>query len=125
MTEKNAIETVKGIIDEITSDENAVCYVTECDKEPLEMAIKALEKQSMINEILDEMWTLNEISKDYSAIGTLEEFKELKEKATPKKPINQQGFPRFGYCPTCEKSVTKSSSYVGCAWCLQALDWSE
>ena len=91
----------------------------------LDVAIKALEKQSMINEILDEMWTLNEISKDYCAIGTLEEFKELKERATPKKPINQQGFPRFGYCPTCEKSVTKSSSYVGCAWCLQALDWSE
>lgn len=93
--------------------------------EILKMAIKAIEKQSMINEISDEMWTLNGLTKEYGEIGTLEEFKELKEKATPKKPINQQGFPRFGYCPTCGKTVTKHSSYVGCTWCLQTLDWSE
>lgn len=89
------------------------------------MAMEALKNQSMINTILNEMWALNEISKDYCAIGTLEEFKELKEKATPKKPINKQGFPRFGYCPACKKTVTKSSDYVGCSWCLQTLDWSE
>ena len=43
----------------------------------------------------------------------------------PQKPVQQQGFPRFGYCPRCGKTVTKHSSYVGCGWCLQALDWSE
>ena len=42
-----------------------------------------------------------------------------------KKPLNMQGFPRWGYCPNCGKTVTKSSSYVGCTWCLQALDWRE
>lgn len=47
------------------------------------------------------------------------------ERQIPKKPVNQQGFPRFGYCPNCEKTVTKSRDYVGCSKCLQALDWSE
>ena len=47
------------------------------------------------------------------------------EKQIPKKPIEPQGFPRFGYCPSCGKTVTKHSSYVGCSWCLQVLDWSE
>ena len=40
--------------------------------EDLEMAIQALEKQSMANEILNEL-------REYSSIGTIEEFKDLKE----------------------------------------------
>ena len=76
-------------IQEVREDEHSVCYVTNCDKEALEMAIEALEKQ------------------------------------IPKKPVEPQGFPRFGYCPSCRKTVTKHSSYVGCTWCLQRLDWSE
>ena len=47
------------------------------EEEPLiesyDMAIQALEKQSMVNEILHEL-------REYSAIGTIEEFKALKEK---------------------------------------------
>ena len=50
---------------------------------------------------------------------------EALEKQIPQKPIQPQGFPRFGYCPNCGKTVTKHSSYVGCTWCLQRLDWSE
>ena len=45
------------------------------------------------------------------------------ERQIRKKPVNQQGFPRWGYCPNCGKTVTKHSSYVGCSWCLQALSW--
>ena len=33
------------VLDEITESEDAVCYVTNVDAEPLEMAIKALEVQ--------------------------------------------------------------------------------
>ena len=47
------------------------------------------------------------------------------QKQIPQKPVQQQGFPRWGYCPSCGKTVTKHSSYVGCTWCLQRLDWSE
>jgi len=46
MTNKEAIEKLKGILTEATEYENSVCYVTEEDREPLEMAIKALEQES-------------------------------------------------------------------------------
>jgi hypothetical protein len=46
-------------------------------------------------------------------------------KQIPQKPVRQQGFPRWGYCPVCGKTVTRHSSPVGCTWCLQKLDWSE
>ena len=45
MTEIEAIEHLKNILEEATEEENSVCYVTDCDKEPLEMAINSLEKQ--------------------------------------------------------------------------------
>ena len=45
MTEAEAREIIKDILAEATAGEDAVSYVTECDKEPLELAIKALEKQ--------------------------------------------------------------------------------
>jgi len=45
MTNKEAIEKLKGILEEATEYENSVCYVTEEDREPLKMAIKALEQE--------------------------------------------------------------------------------
>ena len=45
MTVNEAIENLKMILEEATEDEHSVCYVTSCDKDGLEMAIEALEKQ--------------------------------------------------------------------------------
>jgi len=45
------------------------------------------------------------------------------EKQIPQQVKNQQGYPTWGYCPSCEKTVTKSDSPVGCKWCLQRLKW--
>lgn len=45
MTNQEAIERLRGILTEAIEFENSVCYVTEEDREPLEMAIKALENQ--------------------------------------------------------------------------------
>ena len=45
MTAQEAIEQIKMILEEVTSYEHAVCYVTSCNEEPLRLAIKALEKQ--------------------------------------------------------------------------------
>ena len=45
MTANEVIENLKMILEEVTEDENSVCYVTDCDKETLEMAIQALKKQ--------------------------------------------------------------------------------
>ena len=43
---EEAIERLRGILTEAVEFENSVCYVTEEDREPLEMAIKALERES-------------------------------------------------------------------------------
>lgn len=83
----------------------------------LEMAISALEEVQQLH-----------------AIGTVEEFKELKEKATAKKaiPIDYEKYTevvknakllRGAYwCPNCGH-VVKSGDY--CNDCGQKLDWSE
>ena len=103
MIEQTAIEVLKEIIDEITSDENAVCYVTDCDKEPLDIAIQTLEE-----------------IKQYRAIGTVEEFKALKEKAEPKKVIRVGEHFGFWKC-NCGSVVYKSQDY--CGDCGQRLSW--
>ena len=46
MNREEAIKRLRGILTEATEFENSVCYVTEEDREPLEMAIKALERES-------------------------------------------------------------------------------
>ena len=59
MTEIEAIENLKMILEEATEDEHSVCYVTSCDKETLEMAIKSLEKQ-MPKEVIEVDYALGE-----------------------------------------------------------------
>ena len=64
----------------------------------------------------------------YRAIGTIEEFKALKEKSVAKKPyilpINREE--DFTYCPNCKTNgVLVTPSYVYCTKCGQKLDWSE
>ena len=71
---------------------------------------------------------------DYRAIGTVSEFRELKEKATAKKPIpidyekytevvkNAKLLRGAYWCPNCNH-VVKSGDY--CNDCGQKLDWSE
>lgn len=53
MTNQEAIEILMGILTEATEYENSVCYVTEVDREPLEMAIKALKSQKTGHWIAD------------------------------------------------------------------------
>lgn len=49
MSREEAIESLRGILTEAVEFENSVCYVTEEDREPLEMAIKALEQEPFMN----------------------------------------------------------------------------
>lgn len=53
MTEKEAISEIKAILEEATETEDAVCYVTSVDAEPLNLAIKALEKQIPKKPVMD------------------------------------------------------------------------
>ena len=57
---------------------------------------------------------------EYEDIGTVEEFKELKEKATAKKPIL---YP-FSKCPSCNYTLPYALVNY-CSNCGTALDCSE
>lgn len=65
--------------------------------------------------------------KAYLAIGTVDEFKSLKEKAEPKKVIGIKSNLQNRYCPSCNEwavfELKKNMNY--CPNCGQALDWSE
>lgn len=84
MTENEAIEVLKEIVDEIAEDDG-ICYVTDCDKEPLEMAMSALEEIQAYKAIgtVEEVRMLKdykELYDVYKLIGTIEEFRNLKYK---------------------------------------------
>lgn len=55
----------------------------------------------------------------------VKEVFDMVEKQKAKPVINKQGCPVWGYCPTCEKVVTKSNSPNGCKHCLQRLMWED
>lgn len=69
--------------------------------------------------------TIEEIQQ-YRAIGTVEELRELKEKATEKRPIDDAA---FGICPCCHNEfnseLTEEYDLRYCLYCGQAIDWSE
>lgn len=70
---------------------------------------------------------------EYQSIGTIDEFKDLKEKAEPKKIIAKKKTQSYlgtdYYCPTCHKRQltayikVKGDDY--CKDCGQHFDWSE
>ena len=70
MTEIEAIKNLKDILNECAESEEAVCYVTGVDAPALEMAIKAPEQESKMEqfakwvatEIFDDMWEYNKDS---------------------------------------------------------------
>ena len=107
MTESEAIKVLERL------DTDNVCVGNE--KFALEMAITALEE-----------------IQQYRAIGTVSEFRELKEKATEKKPseIDERAEESFYYlaflCPTCGNAVIGQPYRPNnCKHCGQKLDWSE
>lgn len=141
MTENEAIEVLNEIVDEIAEDDG-ICYVTDCNKEPLEMAIQALEENQQYHAIGTVEDILMGIRKsdeefdmlmEYRAIGTVEEFKALKEKAEPYKP--QEYEDKYYGCKCGEvllekweeypkKLMPKSWGLPYCLGCGQKLDWS-
>ena len=72
-----------------------------------------------------QFWEAMEICKAYRAIGTVEEFKELKEKSEPKKPIHYGLRENKVICPHCNEWLEAHSSKVFCCWCGGKIDWSE
>ena len=72
--------------------------------------------------------------KDYEAIGTIDEFKALKEKNVAKKPYQDKHLQHTYFCSCCGYTLAESVADDCCleeemaGWCPncgQKLDWSE
>lgn len=76
---------------------------------------------------MDEILDALKIASELQAIGTIEEFKDLKEKSVAKK-VNRK--PNYDMtheeitCPICGKYISEYTSRNYCD-CGQKLDWSE
>lgn len=97
MTENEAIDVL---------DELNCLHIDVVRANAIEIAIQALEE-----------------IQQYRAIGTVDEFKALKEKSVPKKLLNYNKISAAGNCPVCNSFV---DSYVAhCHTCGQALKEDE
>ena len=123
MTEQMAIEFLKMYLDE-------ELYLKKC-VEAHSMAIQALEEIQQIKEtikdfaldcgnvVLDVKEMYRQLN-EYLKIGTVEEFKALKEKAEPKKPR----WHGHNFCPCCDGIVYVNGGRGNyCPTCGQKLDW--
>lgn len=54
-------------------------------------------------------------------VNSMEDFKELVERATPQKLLYNGEYVSFYKCPNCKKVVPIHGNYCPC--CGQALDW--
>ena len=75
MTRDETIKRLREILAEAVEYENSVCYVTEEDREPLEMSIKALEVLDKIRAEIEEyeLTIDNAISEDELKIEGMKE----------------------------------------------------
>lgn len=159
MTENEAKEWIEYLGNKpLPYDRNPISRKLACD-----MAIQALEEVQAYRtigtverllQLQHDYWYLNEMCKEYSAIGTVEEieksmrnvsvllaehellklyqsigtideFKTLKEKSVAKKPIRDKEFSSLFECPTCGRRQKIMYELYHCKECGQKLDWSE
>jgi hypothetical protein len=109
MTENEAIKDIQFLARRYDDLQEVNMSVSQ---ESLDMAIQALEKV----QALEENKTY-QIYREYLAIGTVDEFKALKEKNEPKK-VAYQG--EHEKCPSCG-SFCVLGRY--CSECGQKIDW--
>ena len=103
-------------------------------KDALKVAIQALEEIQSYREIgtVEDIQLIFSLCKDlerqlkrFEAIGTIEEFKALKEKNEPKKPIPLDKWGEYHKCPVCGRPSENSfgCSYKFCPNCGCKYDW--
>lgn len=81
-------------------------------------------KASTILFYMDEILEALKIASELQAIGTVEEFKDLKEKNEPKKLTNiHKLLDIIGFCPSCRNRVYYSDGTNYCPTCGQKLYW--
>ena len=132
MTENEAI----SMLEQGDKNANEADCTYEEYLEAIEMGRKALEEIQQyraigtveeIQQKLKNMSLVIDTDRDllnrYIAIGTIEEFKALKEKSVAKKPLDGGEVLRE-VCPTCGRFISEMNSPWYCP-CGQKLDWSE
>lgn len=135
MTEQEAIERCDRLINGFSVNDST-CDAFRDDekgyptfakmKEFAEECKYALEEAQQLR---NEMWELNQICRDYTSLGTVEELKEAKEKQIAKKPIPKKDVTEnriITYiCPTCNRDYLGQNEYKldYCEYCGQKLDW--
>ncbi len=93
-----------------------------------EQRLTALEIIENVRWIEEKLYLLQEELEQYRAIGTVEELRELKEKATAKKPMFEKIIKDTVYhCRCCKEFIGFYDvyKYKYCPDCGQKLDWSE
>ena len=113
MTNKEAIEKLKGILTEATEYENSVCYVTEEDREPLEMAIKALEQESC-EDAISRQAVLEYIEGSWAELGHSSENELVCQDIKELPPVTPQS--KMG-CKNCKFEKTGNNSTYPCSHC--------
>lgn len=98
--------------------------IKELKRRVKENKVLTFNERKYINNALEEI-------QPYWAIGTVEEFKDLKEKSEPKKAIGKRKYDE-AYCPACNEVISDGEfwaldEYVHhCNYCGQAVkgvDW--
>lgn len=133
MTENEAKEWIEYLGNKnLPYDRSPISRKLACD-----IAIQALEEIQQYRaigtverllQLQHDYWYLNEMCKEYSAIGTIDEFKALKEKSVAKKPLFSTVNRDTAYhCGSCKKFVGfyDTRKYEYCHNCGTKIDWSE
>lgn len=107
MTENEAIVELKQIRELWLNDDNMYSDT-----------MKVVIDQDCVNAICTAIRAFEE-AKQYRAIGTIERFRELTEKAEPKKPIiDDSGHEVYKLCPTCRAHLIGT---ICCGRCGQRI----
>ena len=80
--------------------------------------------EAMLKNIVPDVNKRLEELEQYRAIGTIEEFKDLKEKSVAKKVVySKNGGISTPYCPNCNAELSGSLYLRKFCNCEQKLDW--
>ena len=95
MTREEAISNLKMILDEATETDEAICYVTSNDAETINMAIKALKKQTTKYKHIVTRLTYWGKYKYIFKCGTCGLTKEFTDNHTA----------QYKFCPSCGRKI--------------------
>ena len=93
MTREEVINAARAALEEATGSETSVCYLTSEDKEWLEIAIKALEQEPILDKIRAEIIkrdrNVKAIRSDGRCFFTVEEVLEIIDKYRAEREVKE------------------------------------